>query len=141
MGMEPSSTRTWADGEVIFEQGDVGTEMYIVNSGRVEIYRTKGGQELKLATLGPGEYFGEMSLLLGEPRSASARAAGGAELSIIDRDTFMRLSVEHPVIWRLMTEMGERIQDVDSRLDDFVGRSVQASDVLDDVIGSRQTFI
>jgi CRP-like cAMP-binding protein len=140
MKLEPDSARMLADGQTVFEQGDAGDAMYVIESGQIEIYRTKREQHLKLATLGPGEYFGEMALLLDDPRSASARAVGDVKLSVIDRATFKRLSVSEPVIWKLMSEMGQRIQDVDAKLDDFRVRDSRRKEVLSDFIESRQRF-
>ena len=64
----------YASGEVLFRQGDAGESFFLIRSGSVDIViQDASGTERHLATLGPGEYFGEMSLLTGEPRSATAR--------------------------------------------------------------------
>lgn len=64
-----------APGELLFRQGSRGNEIFVLESGRVEVFRelTKGREEM-LATYGPGEYFGELGPLLGFPRAATARA-------------------------------------------------------------------
>ncbi len=61
-------------GQEIVRQGDTGVGAFIIRSGKVDIVQDKGGKEIKLATLGPGDVFGEMALLDEFPRSASARA-------------------------------------------------------------------
>ena len=67
--------RTLEPGEVLFAQGSRGNRIYMVDSGRIDIVRElAGGREDHLATLGPGEYFGEMGPLFGIARSATARA-------------------------------------------------------------------
>ena len=63
----------FAAGEVIFEQGERGDAMFIIRSGRVKIYsQGEGSKELTLNVYGEGDFFGEFSLIDGEPRSASA---------------------------------------------------------------------
>ena len=67
--------RLYPQGKPIFYQGDLGQALYLVASGKVRLFRTHlGGQERTLALLGPGELFGEMSLLGEGERSASAVA-------------------------------------------------------------------
>ena len=71
--------RTLEPGEVLFAQGSRGNRIYMVDSGRIDIVRElAGGREDHLATLGPGEYFGEMGPLFGIARSATARASARA---------------------------------------------------------------
>ena len=62
-------------GEYVFREGDLGTEMYIINEGKVEILNQVGDEEQLLAVLEKGDFFGEMSVLEDLPRAASARAA------------------------------------------------------------------
>ncbi len=61
-------------GEVIFEEGDAGDEMFVIQSGTVEIVKKRKGVEKPLATLEKGDFFGEMSILENLPRTAKARA-------------------------------------------------------------------
>jgi len=71
-----------ADGELLFRQGDAGDLVYVVESGEIELYHElAGGGEEPLDVLGPGRYLGELAPLLRLPRSASARARGGAVLT------------------------------------------------------------
>lgn len=109
-------TRTFDDGEVVFRQGDAGNEMYIINEGAIRIFRAKRGREIELATLRAGEQFGELALLLDEPRSASARAVGATTLRSIDRQAFKEMSVNDPLAWDLMRSMGERIRKLDDQI-------------------------
>ncbi len=65
-----------AAGDTVFEQGDRGDRIYMIEKGKIDVVRRRGdGSEERLATLGPDDYFGEMGPLFGLPRSATARAA------------------------------------------------------------------
>ena len=64
----------FAPGEIIFSEGDVGGEMFILQTGRVEIVKLIGGEDRRLAILEKGDFFGEMSMLEEMPRNATARA-------------------------------------------------------------------
>lgn len=82
----------FADGGVVFVKGDKGGFAYLVRSGEVEIR----GAGHALEVVGPGGLFGEMALIDGAPRSASAVARKATELIVIDRPTFVRLVQEVP---------------------------------------------
>src|SRR4051794_9474397 len=64
---------TLPEGETLISEGDPGDSLFIVVSGELEISRREGGREVALATRGPGEFVGELSLLQAAPRSATAR--------------------------------------------------------------------
>src|SRR3954451_14908513 len=74
-----------ADGDDIIRKGDVGHDMYIIQSGQVRISKRKTRGEVVLATLDKGDFFGEMSLLESLPREATARAVGEARLLVLSR--------------------------------------------------------
>ncbi|MEG3620258.1 cyclic nucleotide-binding domain-containing protein [Magnetovibrio sp. PR-2] len=71
---EPPQKKIYYKGDVIFNEGDVGNAAYIVNSGAVEIVKKVEGENIRLAVLHEGELFGEMALMDGSPRMASAFA-------------------------------------------------------------------
>ena len=73
-------TKTFAKGEVIFKQGSKGRCAYLIDHGRVEIVVDNNGAPTRFGILGIGEIFGEMSILDGSPRSASAVALDDCEL-------------------------------------------------------------
>jgi len=81
----PSPRKNTDAGDIIFNEGEEGTEAYIVTKGEVEIFRKIGNREIILATLGPGSIFGEMSLIDNQPRMASGRALSDTELLIISQ--------------------------------------------------------
>jgi len=77
-----------ADGEAVFREGDVGDAAYLIESGSVVIRKEVEEGEMDLATLLPGEFFGEMSIIDGSPRMASAFACHETVLIKIPRAQF-----------------------------------------------------
>jgi NADH dehydrogenase len=76
-------------GEAIVSQGEIGDRFYIVEKGRVEVVRaSNGGPEVRLATLGPGEYFGEVALLRDLARTATVRALEPTDVISLGRGDF-----------------------------------------------------
>ncbi len=92
-----SSRRRASNGEILFWEGDAGDGLYGVLSGRVRIGRsTPGGKEMFLAFVEPGDIFGEVALLEGGRRSATATAIEPSELIRIARADFVALMAEEP---------------------------------------------
>jgi CRP/FNR family cyclic AMP-dependent transcriptional regulator len=86
-------------GELIFNQGDRGDAMFIIRSGRVKIYNQgEGDKELTLNVYGQGEFFGEFSLIDGEPRSASAEAIDRTDALVLRSQDLIDILNEHPEI-------------------------------------------
>ena len=93
--------RVYEEGAVIFMRGDPGDSLCGVVSGRVRISASRpGGKEVFLNIIGPGDSFGEIALLDGMPRTATATAMTRTELSIIQRDPFLRLLDSEPRLAR-----------------------------------------
>ena len=91
--------RRFRRGEVIFHQGDPGDALFIVMSGAIKIMLPSDtGDEAILATLRPGDVFGELALLDGAPRSATATALEATETLILPRDQFRELLATEPAI-------------------------------------------
>lgn len=63
MGSFTKFIKSYQKSEIIFEESSMGDEMYVIHSGKVRLSTRAPGQEVELATLGPGEFFGEMSLV------------------------------------------------------------------------------
>jgi serine/threonine-protein kinase len=79
--------KTFAPGEIIVREGDSGDEAYMIVAGRCRAYRTVGGVEETLATMEPGDAFGEMALILFEPRAASVVAIDEVTVTVLDQAT------------------------------------------------------
>ena len=97
-------------GEVIFEISEKSDDLYLINSGMVDIQSREG---LKLATLNPGELFGEMASIMGErERTARAVAATNAVIDVIDASTMQRkLGEADPVLRALIRNLTTRLAD------------------------------
>jgi len=99
-------------GHVVFEQGTAGETLYIVQSGYLQVTQhLDTGVEHVLGQMGPGEIFGEMSVLEGRPRSARVVTLTPVELLVISRQTFDRLIEQHPaVVVQLLKTIGARLR-------------------------------
>jgi CRP-like cAMP-binding protein len=112
-------------GEYVFREGELGTEMYIINEGKVEILNQVGEEEQVLATLEKGDFFGEMSVLEDLPRAASARAATDVRLLQINGSTFDQLLRGNPEIAvRMMRKLSRRLRETDEMLRSVMGTKV-----------------
>src|SRR5215471_4549198 len=83
-------------GETVFKQGDQGGEMYLIESGAVEIRVDAGQTSVPVAQLFPGQYFGELSIFDGMPRSATATATKPTRLLWLGRDDLVRFIDANP---------------------------------------------
>ncbi|HEX7533147.1 MAG TPA: cyclic nucleotide-binding domain-containing protein [Methyloceanibacter sp.] len=94
-------------GDVVFAEGDKGDKMYVIRSGEVEILRDGHVVE----TLAPGGIFGEMALIDGSPRAATARAKTACELAPITEKSFLFLVHETPFFAiAVMRTLAERLR-------------------------------
>ena len=98
-----------AAGQVVVREGDKGDSLYLIVQGSLRV-STKGqdGEEVALAALGAGDFFGEVALLTGRPRTATVAALTEAELLILDRATVDRLRARHPQIDASLAEFHGR---------------------------------
>jgi uncharacterized membrane protein len=112
-------------GEVVFEKGDAGTTMFIVSTGAVEIVLPQpDGAPVLLKELGPGEYFGELSLFDDKPRSASARCSAAVELLELDRATLTDYLRARPHAGlAILQTMSERLRETNALLSNSVSRN------------------
>lgn len=103
--------RELAADQLLFAEGDEGWEMFIVISGKVQIFLLRDGLQVVLANLGAGHFFGEMSLLEGETRSANVVAAEPSKLLIINHDNFQQFITKNPSLAvKLMKGLSGRLR-------------------------------
>ncbi len=98
-------------GEVLFREGDEGELLYVVSHGELAVTKEVDGTERELVRLPAGTFVGELSMLNGEPRSATVKAATDCVLQVYDRTSFEALLRNNPsVAIRLVYEMANRLQ-------------------------------
>ncbi len=115
-------TRRYRRGEAIFHIGDPGEALYLVIAGEVKITipSDEGLEPVILTTIGPGGFFGELALLDGAPRSASAVAMGAVESSLLHRDAFDHLFDMEPGLRRaLLATLAREIRRLSSQVEDL----------------------
>jgi len=117
-----------AAGDEVFREGDLGTEMYIVHAGQVEILKNVDGVENQLAVLEKGDFFGEMSLLEELPRAATARALTDVKLLAINGSTFDQMLRGNPEIGvRMMRKLSRRLRQTDQLLERTMAGGAEAA--------------
>jgi len=105
--------KTYHDGEVIFNQGDEGNCMYVIQSGQVEVLQEIDSRTVRLAVRGEGEFFGEMALFESQVRMATVRALGPAKILTIDKKNFLRRIHEDPsMAYHMIKKMSARIRQL-----------------------------
>ena len=120
--------RRYARGEVIFLEGDEGTALCLIAEGRIRIQLTGAdGREVVITVYGPGEIFGEMALLDGEPRSADAIAQEPSRVFWLQRDDFQAFLEDHPrAAMKMLAALSRRLRHTTRVVQDATFRDVPA---------------
>lgn len=113
-------------GTLLFHAGENGDAMYLIQSGRVRIaVDDADGQQIVLAELAQGDFFGEMSLIDGKQRSADAHVIEDAQLAVLSRENFLRYINSHPgVALEMLSAVFQRLRHTDRLLQQRVSRNV-----------------
>jgi CRP/FNR family transcriptional regulator, cyclic AMP receptor protein len=113
-------------GQTLFRAGDAGDAMYLIESGKVQIsMRSADGEELILAVLGSGDFFGEMALIDGKPRSANATVVETSKLAVLSRKHFLTFLSSSPnVAVEMLTALTRRLRRTDELLRHLATRNV-----------------
>jgi hypothetical protein len=112
-------------GAVVYKQGDTGSDMFIIESGQIDIIQT--GNEEVTDSFGPGDFFGEMAMLEDQPRHVTAVAKNATRVLRVERAAFadvLRQNVEIAV--RIMRKMSARQRRTDQRLHDALNSLTKA---------------
>jgi CRP/FNR family cyclic AMP-dependent transcriptional regulator len=106
-------------GTLIVRQGDPTDALYILISGAIKVYNCDDeGREVILSLLGPGEFFGEMGLIDGAPRSANVVAREHCDLVVLGKNDFRRCLADHSdVAWQMMRSLVGRLRDADRKIE------------------------
>ncbi len=112
------------EGDIIFkEQDEGGNEMYFIDSGRVKIVKKVGDTEATLAILDADDFFGEMTLITGNNRSASAIAHTDCKLHTMDKETFeYNLSNDIKFTKKILETLAHRLEETDTNLKRHIQR-------------------
>ena len=115
------SKRTYRKDQVILMEDEFGDTFFIISNGSIKVTRlSEDGREVILAILGQGDFFGEMSLLDGQTRSANAISNDDCEVMILKRHDFLRFLEKFPKIAiSLLTELAGRIRKSDQQIESF----------------------
>ena len=123
------------DKAFVFKETEIGDAMFVVLDGTIKIIKMVTGNKFKtLVAMGVGEFFGEMALLDGNPRSASAVAHGTARVLRIGRDEFSALMSENPylglkVVIRLARNLTERLRKTNDQVVEMVSWNLQQKEM------------
>ncbi len=117
-------------GQTIIREGDTGSLFYILTEGEVQVsIRDAGGKDIILQELGPGGFFGELSMLTQEPRSARVSAVSNVTLLALERDEFFDFLKKRPsAAIDVLIELGGRLKDMDTILRHSVSRNANEVD-------------
>lgn len=116
--------RRFPAGAVLFREGEPGEKMYVIRTGKVSIWKQIAESEITLAVLGPGDFFGEMALLEGLPRSASATVLEDSLLIEVEGPAFDALvRTKGEIAVRLMRRLSARLRDADKQIQALMSRS------------------
>lgn len=113
---------SYTEGTVLFHAGDIGDRLYVIVSGRVRISRMVPGMgEEALAIFGPGDAFGELSIVDAAPRSADARVHEDCKVMEIRNDAlehllFMHRDLAYEVLWNIVRLLAARLRDTTDKV-------------------------
>jgi len=123
--------KTCEPGEVLFREGEPGEHMLVLQAGTVRISKNGRTGEKTLAVLGPGEFFGEMSILNAKPRNATAVVETRAKVLVIDARTFEHMVIGNAEIAvRLIKKLARRLDSANELIDVLMHRDPKARVIL-----------
>jgi CRP/FNR family cyclic AMP-dependent transcriptional regulator len=127
--LKVASGKKYEKDQVIFKEGDLGDCFYLIIDGTVRVIKKLDGDKIEeVAMLKTGDYFGEMSLLDGEPRSASVIAMETSKLLEVKNSQFIKIvmnddSFARKVLWAFCTTFARRLRATNALLGQFAGKS------------------
>ncbi|HEY8849114.1 MAG TPA: cyclic nucleotide-binding domain-containing protein [Thermoanaerobaculia bacterium] len=121
------SSAGYPAGEVIFRQGELGTDMFIIQEGEVQIIKHIADESHVLSKLEKGDFFGEMAILESVPRTADAVAITDVKVLVINGARFDDMLRKNPEIAvRIIRKYSQRLREANTLLERLVGREVDA---------------
>jgi putative oxidoreductase len=128
---EIGTEKTFAKGSIIVRQGDTPENFYVVRKGKVKVFRlSPEGIRTELTELGEGSYFGELSIVTGQPRTASVEAGEDTLLMEISREEFDQLLDDNPPLARqIIKQLTQWLVEGDRRLEQQVVHQVKVREI------------
>jgi CRP/FNR family cyclic AMP-dependent transcriptional regulator len=109
--------KRFAKGDVLIQEGAVGSDVFLITSGRCEVRRHQGKKEKVLARLGPGEFFGEMAVLSPDPRTATVTALDDVRVLVLSAWEFqMTLLDNAPMAAQIAKGLAMRLRDAEEEI-------------------------
>lgn len=119
--------REYPEGAVLFREGELGDVMFVIQSGAVRITKDVGGEPKVLAILGPGEFLGEMAILNGKPRTATATIVEPTRCLVIEARTLESMVAKNAEIaLRLIKKLAKRLDSADTLVEILMHRDPKA---------------
>ncbi|MEK6646520.1 MAG: Crp/Fnr family transcriptional regulator [Candidatus Firestonebacteria bacterium] len=118
--------KQYKENSYLFFENAKGNDLFIILSGLVRIYKSDSTGKVKtLAYLRSGDFFGEMSILDGEVRSASAQAMEDTHVYVIKGNDFKREIVNNPIVaWKIMKTLSKRLRDANKQIENLTFRNL-----------------
>jgi CRP/FNR family transcriptional regulator, cyclic AMP receptor protein len=119
--------RTIPKSNILFHKGDIGSSMFIIEEGTIEITVPAGNKQkdICVSVLKEGDFFGELSLIDGLPRTATATAAHNCKLLEMQREDFIRFILDRPTVAiSMLSEMGKRLQATNDLVTSLASRNI-----------------
>jgi CRP/FNR family cyclic AMP-dependent transcriptional regulator len=119
-------------GATVFRQGDPGGSMYVIRAGKVRVLKDAQGRKRVVTTLGPGDFFGEMAVVTGRPRTATIEVLEDVELLRVPADKLQEMvSGTGEVAIRLIRHLAERLENANRFIDLLLEDDITARVILE----------
>lgn len=123
--------RRFVAGEVIFSDGDPASEAFLLQEGRVRLFKRVGALERSLRVLRPGDLFGESALMQGAPRNSTAVALDNGAALVLDQATFQHALSGNPAVGvRVTQQLVRRLRDAEDQIEILMVRDAQSKVVV-----------
>jgi CRP/FNR family cyclic AMP-dependent transcriptional regulator len=128
-------TILYQDGEFIFHEGDTNRDLYIIQEGKVEIWKKTEQEDIRLATFQRGDFFGDMALLQGGQRFASAKSNGTTKLLVLQPGGFLLKIRRDPTFaFEMLQALSYRIKISNERLVDVIKKGNVPRQTVDEIL-------
>ncbi|UCD85672.1 MAG: Crp/Fnr family transcriptional regulator [Deltaproteobacteria bacterium] len=113
--------KDYPKGTILFKEGDLGNEMYIIHKGKVRVTKKVRNVEKTLAILSKGDFFGEMAILNRKPRSATVEVIEDSKFLVVNSETLRTLlKKDDQIAIRLLLKLSSRLQEADDLIENLI---------------------